>query len=102
MTGLNITQLSPHSLCNFGQECTIWRPVPFRQSRLRPLGTEPMNSANQPEPLAYSIADACKVSSIGKTRLYSLIAEGRLEARKIGKRTLIPAASLRALIEGEG
>ena len=61
-----------------------------------------MNSANQPEPLAYSIADACKVSSIGKTRLYSLIAEGRLEARKIGKRTLIPAASLRALIEGEG
>lgn len=53
-----------------------------------------------PQPLAYSIADACKVSSIGKTRLYSLIAEGRLEARKIGKRTLIPAASLRALIEG--
>jgi len=30
-----------------------------------------------------------------------LIAEGRLEARKIGKRTLIPAASLRRLIEGE-
>lgn len=61
-----------------------------------------MHIPNHPEPLAYSIADACKVSSIGKTRLYSLIAEGRLEARKIGKRTLIPAASLRALIEGEG
>jgi hypothetical protein len=30
-----------------------------------------------------------------------LIAEGRLEVRKIGKRTLIPAASLRALIAGE-
>lgn len=53
------------------------------------------------QPLAYSVADACKVSSIGKTRLYALIAEGRLEARKIGKRTLITAASLRALIEGE-
>lgn len=52
------------------------------------------------EPLAYSIADACRVSSIGKTRIYSLIAEGRLEVRKIGKRTLIPAASLRRLIEG--
>ena len=61
-----------------------------------------MHIPNHPEPLAYSIADACKVSSIGKTRLYSLIAEGRLEARKIGRRTLIPAASLRALIEGEG
>ena len=53
-----------------------------------------------PEPLAYSVADACRVSTIGKTRLYQLIAEGKLEARKIGKRTLIPAASLRALIDG--
>ncbi len=55
-----------------------------------------------PEPLAYSVADACRVSSIGRTRLYQLIGEGRLQARKIGKRTLIPAASLRALIDGEG
>lgn len=54
-----------------------------------------------PEPLAYSIADACRVSSIGRTRLYSLIKEGKLDARKVGKRTLIPAASLRALIEGK-
>ena len=57
---------------------------------------------NSPEPLAYSVADACRVSSIGRTRLYQLIGEGRLQARKIGKRTLIPASSLRALIEGEG
>jgi excisionase family DNA binding protein len=54
------------------------------------------------EPIAYSVADACRVSSIGRTRLYQLIGEGRLEARKVGRRTLIPAASLRALIEGEG
>ena len=53
------------------------------------------------EPLAYSIAEACRVSSIGRTRIYALIKEGRLQARKIGKRTIIPAASLRALIEGE-
>lgn len=57
---------------------------------------------SSPEPLAYSVADACRVSSIGRTRLYQLIGEGRLQARKVGKRTLIPAASLRALIEGEG
>lgn len=53
------------------------------------------------EPLAYSISEACRVSSLGRTRLYQLIAEGRLEARKIGKRTLVPAASLRALINGQ-
>lgn len=60
-----------------------------------------MNDNLKLEPLAYSVADAIRVSSIGKTRLYSLIKEGKLEARKIGKRTLIPAASLRALIDGE-
>lgn len=59
-----------------------------------------MNTTHHPEPIAYSIADAVRVSSIGRTRLYALINEGRLEARKIGKRTLIPAASLRRLIEG--
>lgn len=61
-----------------------------------------MNTAKaHPEPLAYSVTEACRVTSIGRTRLYILIAEGRLEVRKIGRRTLIPAASLRALIEGE-
>lgn len=54
-----------------------------------------------PEPLAYSISDACRVTSIGRTRLYALIAEKRLEVRKIGRRTLITAASLRALIDGQ-
>lgn len=54
------------------------------------------------EPIAYSIAEACRVSSLGKTRVYQLISEGKLEARKVGKRTLIPAESLRRLIAGEG
>ena len=65
-------------------------------------GDRPVNTGNCIlEPLAYSVAEACRVSSLGRTRLYQLIAEGRLEARKIGKRTLIPAASLRALIDGQ-
>lgn len=54
------------------------------------------------EPLAYSVDDACRVSSLGKTKLYELINEGQLQVRKVGKRTLISAASLRALIEGGG
>ncbi len=57
---------------------------------------------NEPQPLAYSIKEACRVSTLGRTRIYQLINEGRLESRKIGKRTLIPAAFLRALIVGEG
>lgn len=53
------------------------------------------------EPLAYSINDACRVTTFGRTKLYALIAAGQLEVRRIGGRTLIPAASLRRLIEGE-
>jgi excisionase family DNA binding protein len=60
-----------------------------------------MTTENTPVPLAYSVADACRVSSLGKTQIYALIGAGRLESRKVGKRTLILAASLRALIEGE-
>ena len=50
-------------------------------------------------PIAYSVRDACHVSSIGRTRLYALIKTGKLDTRKVGKRTLIPAASLQRLIE---
>ncbi|MGE4304728.1 MAG: helix-turn-helix domain-containing protein [Novosphingobium sp.] len=60
-----------------------------------------MKSSNSIEPLAYSPDDACRALSIGKTHLYSLIKAGRLETRKIGRRTLIPVSSVRALIEGE-
>lgn len=49
--------------------------------------------------LAYNINEACEASSIKRTKLYALIAEGKLESRKIGRRTLIPADSLHRLIE---
>ncbi|WP_068082677.1 hypothetical protein [Novosphingobium rosa] len=52
----------------------------------------------EPQPLAYDIATASRVSTIGKTRLYELIAEGKLESRTIGKRRVILADSLRRLI----
>ena len=54
---------------------------------------------HKPDPLAYSVADACRVSTLSKSQIYNLIRTKRLESRKLGRRTLIPAASLRALIE---
>lgn len=67
---------------------------------MNPQSPQRLASRDELQPLAYSIDQACHVSSIGRTRIYSLIKEGKLRARKIGKRTLIPAESLRALIEG--
>ena len=50
------------------------------------------------QPLAYSIPEAVRATGLGRTSLYELIATGRIEARKAGKRTLIPAESLRAFL----
>jgi excisionase family DNA binding protein len=49
--------------------------------------------------LALTIADAAKASGIGRTTLYELIGAGKIEARKAGNRTLIPAESLKAYID---
>lgn len=54
---------------------------------------------HQPVILAYTIKEACAASGIGKTKFYSLLSEGKLEARQCGGRTLIPAESLRAYLE---
>ena len=48
--------------------------------------------------LAYGIPDACRALCIGRTRLYALIAEGKIEARQCGGRTLIPSESLRNFV----
>lgn len=50
------------------------------------------------EPIAYSIKEACRISSIGKTRLYELINQGCLQVTKVGRRTLVSADSLRQLV----
>lgn len=46
------------------------------------------------DPLAYSISEACVVSSIGRTTLYAAIKRGDLKTRKVGRRTLITAHEL--------
>ncbi|WP_339710638.1 helix-turn-helix domain-containing protein [uncultured Sphingosinicella sp.] len=51
--------------------------------------------------IAYSIREACHVSSLGRTTIYHHIAAGRLRANRIGGRVVIPAESLNALIEGQ-
>lgn len=54
-----------------------------------------------PPKLAYSIREACRASSLGRTTLYGHIQAGRLRAVRIGGRTVIPAEALHALIAGE-
>lgn len=50
------------------------------------------------EKLAYSINETANVLSVGRTSIYALIAQGRLDAFKLGRRTLIRAESVKRLV----
>ena len=52
--------------------------------------------------LAYSINDTARALSLGRTSIYAMIADGRLEAFKLGRRTLIRADSIMKLVSGQG
>lgn len=59
------------------------------------------NSAQYPDclpPLTYSVADAAKTASLGRTTLYKLISTGKLPVIKVGGRTLIRHDDLNALL----
>lgn len=49
------------------------------------------------EPIAISIADTIKALSLGRTKIYELINDGRLSAFKVGRRTLVKVDSIHAL-----
>ena len=46
-----------------------------------------------------TIPEAVSISRIGRTVLYGLIRDGKLDARKMGRRTLVPAAALSRLLD---
>ncbi len=52
--------------------------------------------------LAVSINDTAKALGLGRTSIYQLIAEGKLEAFKLGRRTLVRVDSIRRLVDAQG
>lgn len=50
-------------------------------------------------PLTLGVNDAARALGVGRTHLYSMIRDGRIEAIKLGRRTLIKTESLRRLVE---
>lgn len=55
-------------------------------------------SRTRAEPLSYTIAGAMEATGLGRSTLYNLMGEGTLSKLKVGRRTLIRADSIRALI----
>lgn len=54
------------------------------------------------EPLALSINDTAKALGLGRTSIYAMIADGRLEAFRLGRRRLVRMESIRRLVTAQG
>ena len=54
------------------------------------------------EVLTVSINDTARALGLGRTSIYLMIADGRLEALKLGRRTLILSESIRRLVAEHG
>lgn len=50
-------------------------------------------------PLLYSIDDACRRLSMGRSWLYAEISAGNVKVAKLGRRTLIPESELRRIAQ---
>jgi excisionase family DNA binding protein len=59
------------------------------------------NDDTTPRPyrVAHSIAEACAITGLGRDGVYGAINDGRLTARKFGRRTVILDHDLRAFLE---
>jgi excisionase family DNA binding protein len=51
------------------------------------------------DPLTVRIPEACRLTGIGRSKLYELISAGEIEIMKVGTITLIPVASLKTFLE---
>jgi excisionase family DNA binding protein len=58
-----------------------------------------MTSTTPFEPALVKIEPACRYLDVGRSKLYELIREGKLEAVKIGKSARVTTASLKRFVE---
>ena len=57
-----------------------------------------MRTRDSDQPLAFTIDESAARAGFGRDGIYRAIREGKLEAKKYGRRTIITAASLERFI----
>jgi excisionase family DNA binding protein len=63
---------------------------------MRPMPSK--SNADLP-PITLRIADACRITGIGRSKFYELIKAGQIEVIKVGAITLVPMTSIDALLQ---
>ena len=53
----------------------------------------------EPQKLGFTVEEAAALSAIGRTRIFAAIKDGKLKARKFGRRTVILATDLQAFLD---
>jgi excisionase family DNA binding protein len=53
------------------------------------------------EPVTISVSSAAKVLGLGRTSIYALLKNGKLDAIKVGRRTLLTTSSIKRLARVE-
>ena len=87
--------------------CSLFHPLPSDISRdhghVPPVfaGIRLRQEGADHGAIAVSINDTVKMLGVGRTSIYEMIKDGRLEAFKLGRRTLVKAESIRRLVDGQ-
>jgi excisionase family DNA binding protein len=70
----------------------------FGNTRVHLLALASCTGETDMEPIAVSVRDAAKALSLGRTSIYAMIGDGRLDSFKVGRRTLITMSSIRGVV----
>jgi excisionase family DNA binding protein len=54
---------------------------------------------SRPMPIAVRVREACRLTGIGRSKFYELIASGEIKIVKVGAITLVPVASLTTFLQ---
>jgi len=61
--------------------------------------TSAVAEAYQPMPITVRVREACRLTGIGRSKLYELIAAGEIDIIKVGTITLVPVAGLKRFLQ---
>ena len=59
-----------------------------------------LNNARSDDRITVRVREACRITGIGRSKLYELIASGDIPTVKVGAITLIPIDGLKAFVVG--